>query len=225
MTFYSYLLLYFHFILFFFFFFLMIRRPPRSTLFPYTTLFRPAVRTRPLPPRARLRHEQALQHPVYARAAASQPRDRGQLLPSRRDSHRLRQERRRAGSDQPHPGRAVPALARERRRLPGVARARSRRGRAAGPIRREAAAGAAERPGAGRPPGRRAVGAFGGAVSAGARGVIRVLGFGPWPPHPEPAPLRAMRGRQGCRLPDARSGRGPGAAPACEQTPPFPWRQ
>src|SRR6266550_7550552 len=29
--------------LFFFFFFLMIRRPPRSTLFPYTTLFRSAV--------------------------------------------------------------------------------------------------------------------------------------------------------------------------------------
>src|SRR5215471_20652291 len=27
---------------FLFFFFLMIRRPPRSTLFPYTTLFRPA---------------------------------------------------------------------------------------------------------------------------------------------------------------------------------------
>src|SRR5256885_15412530 len=30
-------------LLFFFFFFLMIRRPPRSTLFPYTTLFRSAV--------------------------------------------------------------------------------------------------------------------------------------------------------------------------------------
>src|SRR6267154_2111039 len=30
-------------LLLFFFFFLMIRRPPRSTLFPYTTLFRPAV--------------------------------------------------------------------------------------------------------------------------------------------------------------------------------------
>src|SRR5215471_14578460 len=28
---------------FFFFFFLMIRRPPRSTLFPYTTLFRPRL--------------------------------------------------------------------------------------------------------------------------------------------------------------------------------------
>src|SRR6266536_5324975 len=31
----------FIFFFFFFFFFLMIRRPPRSTLFPYTTLFRP----------------------------------------------------------------------------------------------------------------------------------------------------------------------------------------
>jgi len=30
-------------VFFFFFFFLMIRRPPRSTLFPYTTLFRSAV--------------------------------------------------------------------------------------------------------------------------------------------------------------------------------------
>src|SRR5215210_9009571 len=32
------------FFFFFFFFFLMIRRPPRSTLFPYTTLFRPRAR-------------------------------------------------------------------------------------------------------------------------------------------------------------------------------------
>src|SRR2546430_3932244 len=49
--------------LFLFFFFLMIRRPPRSTLFPYTTLFRshpsarrPAARSasrRRLPPRRR----------------------------------------------------------------------------------------------------------------------------------------------------------------------------
>src|SRR6266496_1414428 len=41
----------------FFFFFLMIRRPPRSTLFPYTTLFRspprrPGLPARPSPPRA-----------------------------------------------------------------------------------------------------------------------------------------------------------------------------
>src|SRR5216683_6330932 len=33
-------------IFFFFFFFLMIRRPPRSTLFPYTTLFRSGARPR-----------------------------------------------------------------------------------------------------------------------------------------------------------------------------------
>src|SRR6266481_2112205 len=37
-----YLLLFLYF--FIFFFFLMIRRPPRSTLFPYTTLFRSLVR-------------------------------------------------------------------------------------------------------------------------------------------------------------------------------------
>src|SRR2546426_6502710 len=35
-----YLHIFSSFCLFFFFFFLMIRRPPRSTLFPYTTLFR-----------------------------------------------------------------------------------------------------------------------------------------------------------------------------------------
>src|SRR5258708_39869550 len=33
---------------FFFFFFLMIRRPPRSTLFPYTTLFRSVPQAAPL---------------------------------------------------------------------------------------------------------------------------------------------------------------------------------
>src|SRR6266849_10406218 len=33
----------------FFFFFLMIRRPPRSTLFPYTTLFRSPIRSQPSP--------------------------------------------------------------------------------------------------------------------------------------------------------------------------------
>src|SRR6202043_4231671 len=50
---------------FFFFFFLMIRRPPRSTLFPYTTLFRsrPRARTSRAPcarscPRDRRRSEE-----------------------------------------------------------------------------------------------------------------------------------------------------------------------
>src|SRR5438270_8972844 len=39
-------------------FFLMIRRPPRSTLFPYTTLFRPCERSRPCQggPRLARRH-------------------------------------------------------------------------------------------------------------------------------------------------------------------------
>src|SRR6266566_9837341 len=44
------------FFLFFFFFFLMIRRPPRSTLFPYTTLSRSPRHPRPariLPPAVR----------------------------------------------------------------------------------------------------------------------------------------------------------------------------
>src|SRR5215204_6141678 len=47
----------------FFFFFLMIRRPPRSTLFPYTTLFRSPMRERALrrdertPPPTRSRTE------------------------------------------------------------------------------------------------------------------------------------------------------------------------
>src|SRR2546430_6741871 len=36
--------------LFLFFFFLMIRRPPRSTLFPYTTLFRSRMNFRPRKP-------------------------------------------------------------------------------------------------------------------------------------------------------------------------------
>src|SRR6266536_6245216 len=37
---------------FFFFFFLMIRRPPRSTLFPYTTLFRSCRLCLPAPMRS-----------------------------------------------------------------------------------------------------------------------------------------------------------------------------
>src|SRR5947208_14782015 len=36
-----------YFLFVFFFFFLMIRRPPRSTLFPYTTLFRSPVAIEP----------------------------------------------------------------------------------------------------------------------------------------------------------------------------------
>src|SRR5215211_8206071 len=50
---FPFFLFFYAFLLFFFFFFLMIRRPPRSTLFPYTTLFqsghhREAIRAPPL---------------------------------------------------------------------------------------------------------------------------------------------------------------------------------
>src|SRR3712207_9305549 len=40
------------------FFFLMIRRPPRSTLFPYTTLFRSRHEGKPEPDRGQQRREQ-----------------------------------------------------------------------------------------------------------------------------------------------------------------------
>src|SRR2546430_16099193 len=48
-----------------FFFFLMIRRPPRSTLFPYTTLFRSVVRVRDAVARGSPRHQ--LHQPHFAR--------------------------------------------------------------------------------------------------------------------------------------------------------------
>src|SRR2546426_2647112 len=63
----------------FFFFFLMIRRPPRSTLFPYTTLFRSTVRSHGL---ARTFQELKLRQLAPGRpgldalAAAFQERDR-----------------------------------------------------------------------------------------------------------------------------------------------------
>src|SRR5690349_24408618 len=53
-----------------FFFFLMIRRPPRSTLFPYTTLFRSPGRTTPSSPAC------APAAPGAPRAAAATARGR-----------------------------------------------------------------------------------------------------------------------------------------------------
>src|SRR6266498_2329102 len=54
-------MLFFFYFIFFFFFFLMIRRPPRSTLFPYTTLFRSSANgpiIDPRPAKVRNRHRQ-----------------------------------------------------------------------------------------------------------------------------------------------------------------------
>src|SRR2546429_4386140 len=60
---------------FFFFFFLMIRRPPRSTLFPYTTLFR-SLRRRPGPRPAELVGGERQAHVHYV----AQARARGGVL-------------------------------------------------------------------------------------------------------------------------------------------------
>src|SRR6266536_1393481 len=79
--------------IFLFFFFLMIRRPPRSTLFPYTTLFRSPGRARPgkgrgggrLRPRLDLARAAGGRHPPHAHevchaaalCAAGRPRGAG----------------------------------------------------------------------------------------------------------------------------------------------------
>src|SRR5688572_31574574 len=62
-----------------FFFFLMIRRPPRSTLFPYTTLFRSQLRRH-----TEIRHRRTNRH----RPGPSPPAD----LVHTRDAHRPRSE-------------------------------------------------------------------------------------------------------------------------------------
>src|SRR5215510_15481244 len=71
-------------IIFFFFFFLMIRRPPRSTLFPYTTLFR-SCRT-PAPsspcrcPRAGCRSGCPRRRPARSEEHTSELQSRGHLV-------------------------------------------------------------------------------------------------------------------------------------------------
>src|SRR5215510_15842582 len=56
----------------FFFFFLMIRRPPRSTLFPYTTLFRSRLRAAHAPDAGALRLPSQPGRAVAARGARSE---------------------------------------------------------------------------------------------------------------------------------------------------------
>src|SRR5436309_14901751 len=62
-------------LLFLFFFFLMIRRPPRSTLFPYTTLFR-SVSFRSFRPGSGRRGARAPRHIRRQHADAGELRDR-----------------------------------------------------------------------------------------------------------------------------------------------------
>src|SRR5438874_12716630 len=66
-----------------FFFFLMIRRPPRSTLFPYTTLFRSRAAT--AHPRRRRGHDDGRGDSVGASTAAGRSEEHTSELQSRRD--------------------------------------------------------------------------------------------------------------------------------------------
>src|SRR6267378_7857167 len=88
-----------------FFFFLMIRRPPRSTLFPYTTLFRSAMGPFSGPDRGRVRGVQNLE--------GGGPRGRRQDL-----GEHLRSEARAAHAEEEHARESVGTrLRRERRKL------------------------------------------------------------------------------------------------------------
>src|SRR6267143_4012851 len=94
-----------------FFFFLMIRRPPRSTLFPYTTLFRSA-RACGSPLRVRRRREQrALRRPDRRRTGLSRPTRAP--LSSRRRTRRAR------GLRASHHDAGGRLARRRRRRAPG----------------------------------------------------------------------------------------------------------
>src|SRR5439155_19965271 len=71
------------FLLLYYFFFLMIRRPPRSTLFPYTTLFRSPKEIAPLPPVSRLRVPRLMEHSI--KNLGTRGLDRGP--PARSEEH------------------------------------------------------------------------------------------------------------------------------------------
>src|SRR2546427_12955489 len=71
---------------FFFFFFLMIRRPPRSTLFPYTTLFRSARWCRR---RAKSKHLPSARWEIHVDCQLLLESDGGSFDPSDRKSTRL----------------------------------------------------------------------------------------------------------------------------------------
>src|SRR3712207_6972144 len=72
-----------------FFFFLMIRRPPRSTLFPYTTLFRSRLHRPSLASR-----DPAVSHPARALPLTARPPNRPPLrLPRRSQAACLRRPR------------------------------------------------------------------------------------------------------------------------------------
>src|SRR3712207_6990333 len=75
-------------LLYLFFFFLMIRRPPRSTLFPYTTLFRSYETATPRPMSVNM-FRLRLTTELHARSKNGQPPQRttGVAITSRSEEH------------------------------------------------------------------------------------------------------------------------------------------
>src|SRR5215203_6009677 len=105
---------------FFFFFFLMIRRPPRSTLFPYTTLFR-SLRHRRSAPQELRREPARTRHLLRLRRALD-----GDGVPLPDDAADVGR-RRRAGGGAVVLGRRARRLSRGVRAVPGAARPPARR--------------------------------------------------------------------------------------------------
>src|SRR2546429_3919194 len=66
----------------------MIRRPPRSTLFPYTTLFRPRSRTLPSPePSQRRSSRKAMAHSVSSKVRKVRSCERRRRVATRSEEH------------------------------------------------------------------------------------------------------------------------------------------
>src|SRR3989475_7984292 len=87
-----------------FFFFLMIRRPPRSTLFPYTTLFR----SRPAAPRLSLGGQSPVRHGRRVQAGAGSRSGARDLAQPAVSFPRLRGPRDGGGRGAPHGGEPHP---------------------------------------------------------------------------------------------------------------------
>src|SRR3989441_1497412 len=125
----------------------MIRRPPRSTLFPYTTLFRSA-RRRPLPPRAPLRLRRP---PLSGLDRARAGRARRATRPPRALGLRARAGGGGGGPPRaPHPLDAAPRPRRRAQQPPPTTRRPAARDRGPRPAHRVARARAAGALGHGR---------------------------------------------------------------------------
>src|SRR5271163_1333368 len=113
----------------FFFFFLMIRRPPRSTLFPYTTLFRTGLAAPPARQHRRLRHPHRATRAGTPRGVPRRP------ARAPRRAHRPPRRRPRPRASRPLRDRP-PHRSAAAHRSWGPPRTTAQRGRLGAPVRR-----------------------------------------------------------------------------------------